>query len=102
MGIISVGFYLTFSISFNRQVRNIPLAVSTGMPAISLESAASLPAVAATALHAISQAGGWPDKCATVNKAALVHRFITNNCVILFVFTIFSISYLFISFIFSL
>jgi NADPH:quinone reductase-like Zn-dependent oxidoreductase len=77
MAVVSVGFYLTFSIYFNRQVRKIPIAVSTGKPAISLESAASLPAVAATALHAISQAGGWPDKCATVNKAALVHRFIT-------------------------
>lgn len=102
MAAIHVGFYLIFLISFNRQVRKIPIAVSTGMPAISLESAASLPAVAATALHAISQAGGWPDKCATVNKAALVHRFITQCCVILFIFTISSILCLFISFIFSL
>mmetsp|Transcript_14794 Transcript_14794/g.14204 ORF Transcript_14794/g.14204 Transcript_14794/m.14204 type:complete len:441 (+) Transcript_14794:169-1491(+) len=72
-GFTLFGAYSSLLLVPGRQVRKIPIAVSSGLPAISLESAASLPAVAATALHAISQAGGWPDKCATVNKAALVH-----------------------------
>lgn len=56
-----------------RQLRKIPMSLGSVKPALSLESAAALPAVAATALHAISQAGGWPVPIATVNKAALVH-----------------------------
>lgn len=55
------------------QLRKLPFSVGTGKLALSLESAASLPAVAATALHAISQAGGWPMAVRTVNKAALIH-----------------------------
>lgn len=48
------------------QIRRVP-------PSISMQSAAALPAVAATALHAISLAGGWPMKPLTSNKAVLVH-----------------------------
>lgn len=49
-----------------RQIRKIPRGLSA-------EKAAGLPAVAATALHAIALAGGWPRAPLTKNKAALVH-----------------------------
>jgi len=37
------------------------------------EDIAGLPAVAATALHAVSLAGAWPQQLVTINKAALIH-----------------------------
>jgi NADPH:quinone reductase-like Zn-dependent oxidoreductase len=40
---------------------------------LSLEISAALPAVAATALHALSLAGGYPGPLVTRNKAALIH-----------------------------
>ena len=72
-GFTLFGAYSSSLLVPGRQLRKIPLALGTTNPALTLESAASLPAVAATALHAISQAGGWPMAVTTVNKAALVH-----------------------------
>jgi NADPH:quinone reductase-like Zn-dependent oxidoreductase len=40
---------------------------------ISMEEAAALPAVAGTALHALSLAGFWPQPPLTNNKAVLIH-----------------------------
>ncbi len=40
---------------------------------ISLEDAAALPAVAATALHAIALSGAYPTPLLSVNKGALIH-----------------------------
>lgn len=48
------------------QVRRVPSNLS-------LQDAAGLPAVAATALHAISLCGAWPNSLLTRNKAALIH-----------------------------
>lgn len=72
-GFTLFGAYSSSLLVPGRQLRRIPCSIGSKKPAISLESAASLPAVAATALHAISQAGGWPAAVSTVNKAALVH-----------------------------
>jgi synaptic vesicle membrane protein VAT-1 len=72
-GFTLFGAYSSSLLVPGRQIRKIPLALGSTKPALTLESAAALPAVAATALHAISQAGGWPVAIATVNKAALVH-----------------------------
>ena len=72
-GFTLFGAYSSSLLVPGRQLRKIPLSIGTANPALSLESAAALPAVAATALHAISQAGGWPMPVNTVNKAALVH-----------------------------
>ena len=72
-GFTLFGAYSSSLLVPGRQLRRIPCSIGSKTPAISLESAASLPAVAATALHAISQAGGWPAAVSTVNKAALVH-----------------------------
>jgi synaptic vesicle membrane protein VAT-1 len=50
-----------------RQIRRIPRGLS-------LEVAAALPAVAGTALHAVSLAGAWPnDRLLTSNTAVLIH-----------------------------
>jgi synaptic vesicle membrane protein VAT-1 len=72
-GFTLFGAYSSSLLVPGRQLRKIPMALGTTKPALSLESAAALPAVAATALHAISQAGGWPMPICTANRAALVH-----------------------------
>ena len=48
------------------QIRHTPRGLTCAQ-------AAALPAVSATALHAISLVGGWPTKPYSRNKAALVH-----------------------------
>jgi synaptic vesicle membrane protein VAT-1 len=48
------------------QIRLIPKGIG-------LAAAAGLPAVAGTALHAVSLAGGWPQTVLTRNKAVLIH-----------------------------
>jgi len=40
---------------------------------LSMSAAAAMPAVSATALHAVALAGGWPNPPLANNKAALVH-----------------------------
>ena len=51
----------------SRQIRHIPRGLS-------LELAAAVPAVAGTALHAVSLAGGWPThRLLTTNTAVLIH-----------------------------
>ena len=49
-----------------KQIRKLPKNIT-------LEQGAALPAVSATALHAISLSGGWPGPLVTSNKAALIH-----------------------------
>ena len=70
-GFTLFGAYSSLLLVPGKQVRKIPQLL--GGKVLSLESAAALPAVAATALHAISQAGAWPEKICTKNRAALVH-----------------------------
>lgn len=48
------------------QIRTLP-------PNITFEQGAAIPAVAGTALHAISLAGAWPQPILSKNKAALIH-----------------------------
>lgn len=54
------------------QLRRVPSLRATGRP-LALDAAAGLPAVAATALHAIALAGGWPQPLVSRCRAALVH-----------------------------
>ena len=49
-----------------RQLRRTPSALRQNV-------AAAVPAVAATALHAVALAGGWPQQVRTTNKAVLIH-----------------------------
>lgn len=49
-----------------KQIRKLP-------PRITLPQGAAIPAVAATALHALALSGGWPKKPFTSNKAVLIH-----------------------------
>ena len=49
-----------------RQLRKTPGSISQAI-------AAGIPAVAATALHAVSLAGGWPAEIKTSCRAALIH-----------------------------
>lgn len=72
-GFTLFGAYSSLLLVPAKQVRKIPQLLGGKAKTLSLESAAALPAVAATALHAISQAGAWPEKIATKNRAALVH-----------------------------
>lgn len=73
-GFTLFGAYSSLLLVPGRQIRKIPqLLGGKESKSLSLESAAALPAVAATALHAISQAGAWPEKICTKNRAALVH-----------------------------
>ena len=69
-GFTLFGAYSSLLLVPAAQLRPIPTVVPRPL---SIEQAAALPAVAATALHAIAQAGAWPEKLATKNKAALVH-----------------------------
>ena len=50
------------------QIRRI-----TPKPQLGLKEYAAIPAVASTALHAVSLAGGWPNPPITINRSALVH-----------------------------
>ena len=70
-GFTLFGAYSSLLLVPGKQIRKIPQLL--GGKVLSLESAAALPAVAATALHAISQAGAWPEKICTKNRSALVH-----------------------------
>jgi len=69
-GFTLFGAYSSLLLVPAAQLRVIPTVAPRPL---SMEQAAALPAVAATALHAIAQAGAWPEKLATKNKAALVH-----------------------------
>jgi len=62
------GAYSSLLLVPGRQIRKTP-----GAGRISQAIAAGIPAVAATALHAISLAGGWPSEIKTSNRAALIH-----------------------------
>ena len=67
-GFTMFGAYSSTLLVPARQIRRIPkLLVS------SPEKASCIVAVAATALHAISLAGGWPKSPISKNRAALVH-----------------------------
>ena len=65
-GFTMFGAYSSHIIVPAAQIRRKPSTVS-------LDVAAALPAVAATALHAIALAGGWPGPLLSSNKAALIH-----------------------------
>jgi NADPH:quinone reductase-like Zn-dependent oxidoreductase len=60
------GAYSSRVIVDMKQIRKLPKNIT-------LEQGAALPAVSATALHAISLSGGWPGPLVTSNKAALIH-----------------------------
>eukprot|EP01033_Poteriospumella_lacustris_P009005 gene9005-6467_t len=49
-----------------KQMRKLPARIT-------LPQGAAIPAVAATALHALALSGGWPKKPFTTNKAVLIH-----------------------------
>jgi NADPH:quinone reductase-like Zn-dependent oxidoreductase len=65
-GFTMFGSYTSLLVVPANQMRKTPKQLSQ-------EKAAALPATAATALHAIALAGGWPQPVITKNKAALVH-----------------------------
>jgi 2-desacetyl-2-hydroxyethyl bacteriochlorophyllide A dehydrogenase len=65
-GFTMFGAYSSSLLVPGRQLRTIPQNLT-------MEIASGIPAVAATALHSISLAGGFPNKLITANKAALVH-----------------------------
>lgn len=59
-----------------RQIRlipRVPTGSGSGTAAIAHEKIAGVPAVAATALHAISLTGAWPQPISTSVKACLIH-----------------------------
>ena len=56
----------------SRQVRRVPTVEKTKLK-VELSVLSGFPAVAATALHAVSLAGGWPAPSTNRNKAVLVH-----------------------------
>lgn len=66
-GFTMFGSYTSLLVVPANQMRKTP------SKQLSQEKAAALPATAATALHAIALAGGWPQPVITKNKAALVH-----------------------------
>lgn len=65
-GFTMFGAYSSCLLVPARQIRRLPKLLN-------MEKAAALPAVAATALHSIALAGGWPSPPISKNKAALVH-----------------------------
>ena len=65
-GFTMFGAYSTRVLVPGAQIRKIP-------PQLSTEQAAAIPAVAATALHALALAGAWPGPLITANKAVIIH-----------------------------
>jgi synaptic vesicle membrane protein VAT-1 len=66
-GFTLFGAYSSRILVPSRQIRKIPKGITHDI-------AAAIPAVAGTAIHAVSAAGGWPAmRIATKNKAVLVH-----------------------------
>eukprot|EP01036_Dinobryon_divergens_P026147 gene26147-34759_t len=71
-GFTMFGAYSSRLVVPSSQIRRVPKLTKIGR-SLPMEQAAGIPAVAATALHAISLAGGWPNEVVTSNKAVLVH-----------------------------
>ena len=93
-GFTLFGAYSSLLLVPGRQIRKIPQLL--GGKVLSLESAAALPAVAATALHAISQAGAWPEKICTKNRATLVHS-AAGMVIVVMISTFLLLSFIFLS-----
>ena len=71
-GFTMFGAYSSRLIVPSSQIRRVPTISNMNIP-IGLDVASAIPAAAATALHSIYLAGGWPTKPFSKNKAALVH-----------------------------
>ena len=65
-GFTMFGAYSSRVLVPGSQVRKVPSKLS-------MEQAAAIPAVAATALHALALAGAWPGPLITSNKAVMIH-----------------------------
>jgi hypothetical protein len=66
-GFTLFGAYSSRILVPSRQIRKIPRGITHDV-------AAAIPAVAGTAIHAVSVAGGWPQqRVLTKNKAVLIH-----------------------------
>ena len=65
-GFTMFGAYSSRVLVPGAQIRKIPSTLS-------MEQAAAIPAVAATALHALALAGAWPGPLITANKAVMIH-----------------------------
>ena len=65
-GFTMFGAYSSRLLVPSSQIRKIPSKLS-------LDQAAAIPAVAATALHALALAGAWPGPLITSNKAVMIH-----------------------------
>ncbi len=65
-GFSMFGTYSSRVILPAKQIRKLPTCID-------LPQGAAMPAVAATALHALALSGGWPKKPFTSNKAVLIH-----------------------------
>lgn len=65
-GFTMFGAYSSSILVPSSQIRSKPKELS-------MENAAALPAVAATALHAVALAGGYPGPLVSSNKGALIH-----------------------------
>jgi len=65
-GFTLFGGYSSRVIIPKSQIRKLPRNIS-------LEQGAAIPAVTATALHALSLSGSWPGPLTTSNKSVLIH-----------------------------
>lgn len=71
-GVTMFGAYSKRVLVPARQLRKIP-TIKAEKALMGQAKAASITAVASTALHAVALARGWPNKVITMNKACLIH-----------------------------
>jgi NADPH:quinone reductase-like Zn-dependent oxidoreductase len=71
-GVTMFGAYSSRVLVPARQLRKVP-TIKAEKTLMSQAKAASVLAVASTALHAVALARGWPNEVITMNKACLIH-----------------------------